>query len=84
MTEREFDIIDALYFTVSFERLRSDLGADEVVLKKELLDLFEKGWVKCLEKISEIEVEEKELVAENYKAYNFLASKIGLTLHNSR
>ena len=39
---------------------------------------------KCLEKVSEIEIEDIELVAKNYTNYNFLASKKGLTIHNSR
>ena len=84
MTDREYEILDALYFTVSFDSLKKELEAEEVVLKDELIALIEKDWVKCLEKISEKEIEEIELVRNNYKEYNFLASKKGLTIHNSR
>ena len=84
MTDREYEILDALYFTISFEVLKKELEAEESELKEELLLLIEKDWVKCLEKISEKEMEDKELVKINYKEYNFLASKKGLMVHNSR
>ena len=84
MTDREYEILDALYFTISFDSLKNELEAEEGMLKDELIALIEKDWVKCLEKISEKEIEEIELVRNNYKEYNFLASKKGLTIHNSR
>lgn len=84
MTDREYEILDALYFTVSFDILKKELETEEVKLMKELQELIKKGWVKCLEKISEQEIEEIELVKMNYKEYNFLASKKGLMIHNSR
>ena len=84
MTDREYEILDALYFTVSFDWLKNELEADELILKDELMALLEKDWVKCLEKISEAEISDKELVLKNYKEYNFLASKEGLKVHNSR
>jgi hypothetical protein len=84
MTNREYEILDALYFTVSFDAVKKELETDELMLRDELLILMDKGWVKCLEKISEAEVEDKELVKNNYKEYNFLASKKGLIAHNSR
>ncbi len=84
MTDREYEILDALYFTVSFEWLKNELEAEEVELRDELLLLKEKGWVKCLEKVSEKEIEENEMVKKYYKEYNFLASKNGLIVHNSR
>jgi hypothetical protein len=84
MTDREFEILDALYFTVSFEQIKNELETEEHQLIEELIALMEKGWVKCLEKISEIEIVEKKMVEENYKEYNFLASKKGLIAHNSR
>ena len=84
MTNREYEILDALYFTVSFDAVKKELETDELMLRDELLTLMDKGWVKCLEKNSEAEVEDKELVKNNYKEYNFLASKKGLIAHNSR
>ena len=84
MTDREYEILDALYFTVSFEALKKELETEELKLKEELLALIEKDWVKCLEKISEEEINDLGLIKNNYKNYNFLASKKGLTIHNSR
>jgi hypothetical protein len=84
MTDREYEILDALYFTVSFDVIKNELDTDELTLRNDLLALIDKGWVKCLEKISEAEIEDKELVKKNYKEYNFLASKTGLIAHNSR
>jgi hypothetical protein len=84
MTDREYEILDALYFTISFDVLIRELETEEMKLIEELLELIRKGWVKCLEKNSEQEVEVLELVKMNYKEYNFLASKKGLMIHNSR
>ncbi|HSZ25890.1 MAG TPA: hypothetical protein VK766_09240, partial [Cytophagaceae bacterium] len=66
------------------EQIKNELETEEHQLIEELIALMEKGWVKCLEKISEIEIVEKKMVEENYKEYNFLASKKGLIAHNSR
>jgi hypothetical protein len=84
MTDREYEILDALYFTVSFDAVKEELETEELTLRDELLALMDKGWVKCMEKKSEAEVEDKEQVKNNYKEYNFLASKTGLIAHNSR
>ena len=84
MTDREYEILDALYFTVSFDYLEKELETESVKLRDELITLINKGWVKCLEKISEKEVEEIDRIKEKYKDYNYLASKKGLMAHNSR
>ncbi len=84
MTDREYEIIDALYFTVSFDYLEKELETEETQLRDDLILLIEKGWVKCIEKISEKEIETKELILSNYKEYNYLASKKGLLAHNTR
>ena len=84
MNDREYEILDALYFTVSFDYLEKELNEEPVKLRDELLALMSKGWVKCLEKVSEKEIEDIELIKEKYKEYNYLASKKGLMAHNSR
>jgi len=85
MTDREYEILDALYFTISFETLQNDLEAkEEEELIDEIIALHKKDWIKCLEKISEKEVDSEEEIKKNYKKYNFLASKKGLLAHNSR
>lgn len=84
MTDREYEILDALYFTVSFDYLEKELNTASLQLRDELIGLMKKGWVKCLEKKSEKEIEEIDLIKNHYKEYNYLASKQGLMAHNSR
>lgn len=84
MTDREYEIIDALYFTVSFEYLEKELETEAVQLRDELIALIEKGWVKAMTKVSEQEMDDKQELINNYRKYNYLASKKGLLAHNSR
>lgn len=84
MSNREYEILDTLYFTVSFDYLEKELNTESVQLRDELIALINKGWVKCIEKISEKEIEDIERIKNNYKEYNYLASKKGLMAHNSR
>jgi DNA-binding Lrp family transcriptional regulator len=83
MTDKEFEILDILYFTVPFEELQNELGWDEETVKSEVYKLIEKGWVKCLAKVSEEEVEDFSRFKNEYKNYNYLATKEGLFAHNS-
>ena len=84
MTDLEFEILDELYFLVDFEYLQKNVSMDEAELKTELRKLLEKGWVKMLEKQTELESEGLELFDNNFKKYNYLATKAGLLAHNSR
>ena len=84
MTEAEFEIIDALYFTLTFEQLEKELNWDKELIKNELIELIRKGWVKALEKGSEDEVEDLSQWNNHYLRYLYLATKEGLMAHNSR
>lgn len=84
MTDFEFELIDALYFTLPFGQLKAELDWEEHVLKEELLKLIQKGWVKCLESITDEEVEDLKKIEVNYRNLSFLATKEGLLEHNSR
>jgi hypothetical protein len=84
MTNREFEIIDELYFTISFNELFKHLDIEEALLKNELWDLIKKGWVKCMEKITDNEMEDFMRYDIEYKNFNYLATKKGLLAHNSR
>lgn len=84
MTDLEYDVLDELYFVTSFPDLKhtTDLEASE--LKKVLMDLYKKGWIKVFESMeTETEIAEETLVrkAENFF---FLASKQGLLVHNTQ
>lgn len=84
VTDEEFEIIDSLYFIISFEDLKSELTWEEIVLKDKLLKLIKKGWVKCLKKGSDEEIEDLRDFEFQYKNYNYLATKEGLLTHNSK
>lgn len=84
MTDKEFDTLDELYFTISYESLKSKLSMEDKELKSELLGLMGKGWVKCLHKLTDEEICDLENFEEEYKNYNYLATKAGLLAHNSR
>jgi predicted transcriptional regulator len=84
MTDEEFDIIDELYFISPFDELMKNLKMEESELVKALLGLIRKGWVKCLEKETDNELEAGGNFAAEFKKYNYLAAKAGLLAHNSR
>lgn len=84
MSDLEFDILDELYFLISFDKLVGELGIEEKVIVNELITLVGKGWVKVFEGENELEVGKLDFLHKNYKNYNYLASKSGLLAHNSR
>ena len=84
MTDAEYDILDELYFVISFADLQEALGIEEQLLKAELSNLVEKKWVKCFGSVSDELPEEAVDFESNYQNYHYLASKEGLLKHNSR
>jgi hypothetical protein len=85
MTDREYEILDELYFTMSFHQLCKELGStEESVLLSDLVALIQKGWVKAMQPGIEAELEDIDFIEKHYKEINFLASKKGLLAHNSR
>ncbi|MFL5729373.1 MAG: transporter [Cytophagaceae bacterium] len=83
MTDLEFEIMDELYFIMPFEGLMKHLSMPETDLLHALQNLIEKGWVKCLEKETDRELEVPPDFKAEYKKYNYLATKAGLLAHNS-
>lgn len=84
MTDLEFEIIDELYFVISFEELQKRLGLDETELKQRLNSLLDLGYIKCFSNVSD-ELPPEDLDFENnYRNYHYLVSKEGLFAHNSR
>jgi len=82
VTDLEFDILDELYFVISFHELSDKLTMEEAVLKSELLAMIQKGWVKILKPFSDEEIETWEEYGKLYKEYFYLATKKGLLAHN--
>lgn len=83
MSDIEFDILDELYFIISFHDLLQKLQIEESVLKVELEKMYLKGWLRIMEKKTENPVDNLDSFNKNYKFYNYLASKEGLFAHNS-
>jgi hypothetical protein len=84
MTELEYDVLDELYFVVSFSELQTtlDLEADE--LKNVLQTLLRRDWVKCLSSQTD-ELSASEVNFEkNYRDYFYLATKSGLLSHHGK
>lgn len=84
MTDKEFDVLDELYFLTSFDDLFKSCNLNQTELKQILISLLDKGWVKCFKNKDE-EVPEQEIDLENsFQQYNYLATKSGLFAHNSK
>jgi hypothetical protein len=84
MTDLEFDVLDELYFVISFDDLKRATELDTETLRKVLLGLLEKSWVKCFGDHEE-EIKPETLDFEqNYSQYAYLASKEGLMKHNGQ
>ncbi len=84
MTDAEFDVMDELYFVISFPDLQKSLGFSETDLKKVLASLVQRNYVKCFENISDELPHDAVDFERNYGIYHYLASKEGLFAHNSR
>ncbi|GAB4123478.1 MAG: hypothetical protein OHK0045_16100 [Raineya sp.] len=84
MTDLEFDILDEIYFVESFESIRHRLNVDTHLLKETLKKMIEKGWVKCFANAYTEVIAETNSFEEKYHTYQYLATKEGLLVHNSR
>jgi len=84
LSEQEYDILDELYFVVSFEELLKKLPMDKYVLKQTLGNLIEKRWVRCFNN-PEQDIDYHDVDYENqFDNYHYLATKEGLFIHNSK
>ena len=84
MTDFEYEIMDEIYFVISFEELHKKLESEESELKKSLGSLLEKGYIKCFLNVSDELPNEQIDFENNYRNYHYLASKEGLFAHNSK
>ena len=83
MTDQEFEILDELYFVQTFDALLNSTNLSESELKQWLYRLIDKGWVKCLDKLTEEVLAASLDFDSHYKNYHYLATKAGLLAHNS-
>ena len=84
MTDLEFDVMDELYFVVSFPELQRLVQLSGAQLKGVLEGLLDKNYVKCFENVSDELPHDEVDFSRNYRNYHYLASKEGLFAHNSR
>jgi hypothetical protein len=84
LTDLEFDVLDELYFLISYKNLIAKLMISESDLDKALTDLISKNWVKYYSQTDGIENPEIEINEKTLKDLLFLASKKGLMAHNSK
>lgn len=84
MTDEQYDVLDELYFIISFDQLRKELDTDQEKLKEVLKQLLKKGWVKCFANVSEELLPEEADMDTCFHHYFYLATKAGLLAHNGR
>lgn len=83
MNDVQFDILDELYFVISFDDLLKSLDLESEVLLENLKEMVKKGWVKCFEIETELESSSISFDDSKFKNYFFLATKKGLFVHNT-
>lgn len=84
MTDREFDIIDELYFLTSFQELRENTGISQEELAALLWELIKREWVNCYKDYDQEFIPRKVEFQTDFDNYHYLASKKGLLKHNAR
>lgn len=84
MTDKEFDVLDELYFVQSFDTVLKETELAENDLNEVLTVLLNKGWVRCYsDREAETPISNKQL-GSNLTSYFYLATKEGLLVHNGR
>ena len=84
MTDIEFDILDELYFLISFEDLKKQTCLETNVLIDQLVIMFNKNWVQYYIEIDgEINPVLNNFAIEIQHCF-LLATKKGLNNHNSK
>lgn len=81
MSEREFDLLDELYFITPYKQLKQSLGWDDRLLADLLQTLYRKGWIRCFEGPVREVPEGLADPGQNFARYHYLASKAGLMAH---
>lgn len=85
MTDTEFDILDELYFVISFPDLVQKTGQSPAELERNLRSLLEQDLIRSYwpDPDTELAYEESSFAAIVRDSF-FLASKEGLLQHNTR
>jgi hypothetical protein len=83
MTDLEFELIDQLYFVQTFEVLCNSLNMSESELKLTLKSVFDKDWIKVLDKKTDAEITDSDVWEKDFRNFYYLATKKGLFAHNT-
>ena len=86
LTNIEYDILNAVYFVEPFENILKECNEKEPVIADVLKQLIHKKFIipmKWDEEKSEF-IRSFIYDSDNMRAYNYLATKEGLTVHNSK
>lgn len=84
MTDKEFDVLDELYFLTSFQELQENCGIPSDKLASLLWEMITKEWINCFKNYDQEFVPEKDEFQAQFGNYHYLASKKGLLKHNAR
>ncbi len=82
MSDREYEMLDELYFVRSYSDLIMALGWIEEDMKTTLKSLYSKGWIRCYNTPTTELINEQPAFDSRFKEYFYLASKSGLAAHN--
>lgn len=82
MNDREFDLMDELYFVQGYAYLKQTMGWEDFVLMETLTSLYKKGLIKCLSAPDDERFDQVDIFAEGQDLF-FLATKKGLMAHNT-
>ncbi len=82
MDDREFDLLDELYFVQEYSYLKQILGWEDVILLETLNSLYKKGLIKCLSRPDDERFDQVDVFLEGKNLF-FLATKKGLMAHNT-
>lgn len=83
MNEREFEVMDELYFVISFVELMEKLDMNKSMLFDTLTSLIKEEFVRCYKNEEELDFPDIEFKIDKFEEYRFLASKKGLMEHNT-
>ena len=82
MNDKEFDLMDELYFVQPFTYLLETLEWEEEMLLSTLKSLYSQGYIKCLDEPDTERFGAVDIMKEGKSLY-FLATKNGLMAHNT-
>lgn len=84
LNDIQFAVLDAVYFVEPYENIINEVEASEPVVRDELRNMIDKGWIHVMIFNKQLGDFEKSRIydTDNMQEYAYLASKDGLMKHN--